>query len=183
MKIKGKVLVYGMSKYKLADTLSISVETADTIIKDYFKATEKLNNFLASCRRYGISKGYIKSFKPYSIIRYFNGWDPETITDRENFKLRGEIERASMNTPIQASGGQMTKRAMVLLRNYIKENSLQNKVLMVMTVHDQIDFEVEDSFTDEWSIIQKRIMEEAGAEIIKSIPVLSEITISESWTK
>lgn len=176
-------LVYGMSKYKLADTLSISVETADTIIKDYFKATSKLNDFLSKCRRYGISKGYIRSFKPYSIIRYFPGWNAETITDRENFKLRGEIERASMNTPIQASGGQMTKRALVLLRNYIREHQLQDKVYIVMTVHDQIDCEVESSFAEEWSLIQKKIMESAGNELIKSIPALSEITISECWTK
>lgn len=72
---------------------------------------------------------------------------------------------------------------MVLLRNYIKANNLQDKVYMVMTVHDQIDFEVIEYFAEDWSIIQKRIMEEAGSEIIKSIPVLSEITISDKWTK
>lgn len=176
-------LVYGMSKFKLADSLSIDVDVADKMIKDYFKVTEKLNNFLASCRRYGVNKGYIRSLKPYSIIRYFPGWNPETIMDKDNFKLRGEIERASMNTPIQASGGQMTKRAMVLLRNYIKEYNLQDKVYIVMTVHDQIDCEVEENFAEEWSVIQKRIMEEVGAEIIKSIPVLSEVTINSQWTK
>ena len=52
-----------------------------------------------------------------------------------------------------------------------------------MTVHDQIDCEVEESFAEEWSIIQKDIMESAGKEVIKSIPVLSDITISTSWTK
>lgn len=175
-------LVYGMSKYKLSDTLSISVETADTIIKDYFKATGNLNNFLARCRQYGVSKGYIRSFKPYSIIRYFPKWN-EDLSDKENFKIKGEIERASMNTPIQASGGQMTKRALFLLRNYIKQHNLQNDVYIVMTVHDQIDCEVKDDYAEEWSLIQKRIMEEAGSEIIKTIPVLSEITISDCWTK
>jgi len=88
-----------------------------------------------------------------------------------------------MNTPIQASGGQMTKRALHLIREYIKINNLQNKVYIVMTVHDQIDCEVEESFVEKWSIIQKNIMENAGREIIKSIPVLSEITISDVWTK
>lgn len=81
------------------------------------------------------------------------------------------------------SGGQMTKRALVLLRNYIKNNNLQNKVYIVMTVHDQIDCEVEKSFVEEWSLIQKEIMESAGREIITNVPVLSEITISDCWTK
>jgi DNA polymerase I-like protein with 3'-5' exonuclease and polymerase domains len=52
-----------------------------------------------------------------------------------------------------------------------------------MTVHDQIDCEVVADFANEWSLIQKNIMEEAGKEIIKTIPVLSEITISDCWTK
>ncbi len=52
-----------------------------------------------------------------------------------------------------------------------------------MTVHDQIDCEVQEDFAEEWSKIQQSIMQEAGAEIIKTIPVLSDITISDAWTK
>jgi len=174
-------LVYGMSKFKLADTLSIDVEDADKIIKDYFKATEKLNSFLASMRDYGVTNGYIRSFSPYKIIRYFPNWEQDK--SKLEFKEIGIIERASMNTPVQASGAQMCKRALVLIRNYIKENNLQDKVYIVMTVHDQIDCEVHESIVDEWSKIQKNLMEEAGREIIKNIPVISDITISTSWTK
>lgn len=181
MKIRGKVLVYGMSKFKLADTLSIEIDAADKIIKDYFKATDKLNKFLAGCRAYGMKYGYIRSFAPYKIIRYFPNWNP--VKEQINFKDIGSIERASMNTPIQASGSQMTKRALYLIRKYINDNNLQDKVFLVMTVHDQIDCEVEASFAEEWSLIQKNIMESAGKEIINNIPVLSEITISDVWTK
>jgi len=91
-------LIYGMSKYKLADTLDISVDDADKIIKDYFKATPKLNNYLRLCRAYGIENGYIRCAQPYSIIRYFPQWDKNVDFD---FKIKGSIERASMNTPIQ----------------------------------------------------------------------------------
>lgn len=174
-------LVYGMSKYKLADTLSIEVDAADMIIKNYFKATVQLNNFLAGCRAYGMKYGYIRCFAPYKIIRYFPNWKP--VREAMEFKEIGSIERASMNTPIQSAGGQMTKRALVVLRKYIKDNNLQDKVQIVMTVHDQIDCEVEESFVNEWSLIQKDIMESAGREIITNIPVLSDITISDSWTK
>ncbi len=174
-------LVYGMSKFKLADTLNISIDDADKIIKDYFKATEALNRYLSRCRVEGVRDGYIRSFVPYSMIRWFPQWKSKFT--EEDFKDKGSIERASMNTPIQASGGQMTKRALVLIRDYIKKNNLQNRVYIVMTVHDQIDCEVEESFVEEWSLIQKNIMESAGREIIKSIPVLSDITISDCWTK
>ena len=174
-------LIYGMSKFKLADTLSISVKEADKIIKDYFKATKTLNNYLLRCKKYGMKKGYIRSFKPYSIIRKFPTW--EQLKTKNDFKSVGEIERASMNTPIQGTSAQMTKRALYLIRNYIKDNLLHDKVYIIMTVHDQIDCEVKESLTDEWSKIQQSLMQEAGKEFIKLIPVLSEITISDAWTK
>ena len=54
-----------------------------------------------------------------------------------------------------------------------------------MTVHDQIDCEVDEDYAEEWSLIQKSLMEGAGSEIITNtdIPVLSEITISNCWQK
>jgi DNA polymerase-1 len=174
-------LIYGMSKFKLADTLNIEVKDADKLIKDYFRATVKLNSYLEKCRKYGMRNGYIRSFKPYSIIRHFPKW--QDVKDKDDFKVVGEIERASMNTPIQGSGAQMTKRALYLIRKYIKTNLLHDKVRIVMTVHDQIDCEVQEDFAEEWSKIQQGIMQDAGAEIIKSIPVLSDITISNAWTK
>lgn len=175
-------LIYGMSKFKLADTLDIKVDDADIIIKDYFKATAKLNSYLKYSREFGIKNGFITSFQPYRIMRYFPNWKPK-LNKYEDKKIVGEIERASMNTPIQASGAQQTKLALWKIREYIKLNNLQDKVQVVMTVHDQIDCEVETNFVQEWAEIQKNIMESAGAEIVKTIPVLSEITISDVWTK
>jgi len=90
-------LVYGMSKFKLADTLNIPVEEADNIIKNYFKATPDLNNWLKQMRIFGTTKGYIRSYSPYRIKRLFPKWK-----EHLDFKDKGEIERASMNTPIQA---------------------------------------------------------------------------------
>jgi DNA polymerase-1 len=173
-------LVYGMSKFKLADTLNIPVDEADIIIKNYFKATPQLNNWLQSMRTFGITNGYIRSYSPYRIKRLFPKWKPNL-----DFKDKGEIERASMNTPIQSSGGQMCKRALVLVRDYIKLYNLSNKVKIIMTVHDQIDCEVDEDYAEEWSLIQKSLMERAGSEIITNtdIPVLSEITISNCWQK
>jgi DNA polymerase I-like protein with 3'-5' exonuclease and polymerase domains len=171
-----------MSKYKLSDTLQIPLDTADKMIKDYFKVTFKLNAYLAKCRAYGVARGYIRTFKPYSYIRFFPEWR-EGLNPQWDKKVIGEIERASSNTPIQGSGAAMTKRALVKIREYIKENKLENKVFIVMTVHDQIDCEVEEYFAEEWGNIQARLMKEAGEEIIKSVPVTSEITISKVWTK
>jgi DNA polymerase-1 len=165
-----------MSEFKLSNTLSIPIEDAKQMIDKYFKNLPKLNEFLKSASAYGKKNLMIRTCKPYRRIRFFD--DP-----KGDNKLIGEIERASKNTVIQGSGADMCKLALVNIRKYIKQNNLQDKVKVVMTVHDQIDCEVTADYAKEWSLIQKKLMEDAGSVIIQGIPVLSEITISDCWTK
>lgn len=169
-------LVYGMSEFKLSKTLSIDIKDAKDMIDKYFANLPNLNKFLLTASNYGKKNLMIRTCKPFSRIRFFNDY-------KDDFKKIGEIERASKNTIIQGSGADMCKLALVNIREYIKKNKLQDKVKIVMTVHDQIDCEVINDYAEEWSLIQKELMESAGRVIIKDIPVLSEITISDCWSK
>jgi DNA polymerase I len=170
-------LAYGMSAFKLSDTLDISVDEAQTIINKYFKNLPKVKEFLDMLGWIGKQGLSIRTFQPFGRIRFFD------LDTRNDFKRLGAIERASKNTPIQGTGADMCKLALIKLRNYIYDNNLNDKVTIIMTVHDQIDSEVDKDFAEEWAIVKKRLMEEAGSTIIKSIPVISKITISNCWTK
>lgn len=169
-------LVYGMSEFKLSNTLSIPVDEAKNMITKYFSNLPKLNIFLKNASNYGKKNLMIRTLPPFNRIRFFDDPGPD-------FKKVGEIERASKNTVIQGSGADMCKLALVYIREYIKENNLQSKVKVIMTVHDQIDCEVDKDYAEEWSVIQKELMEKAGRVIIQDIPVISEITISDFWSK
>ncbi len=50
----------------------------------------------------------------------------------------------------------MTKRALVLMREYISYNDVPVK--LVMTVHDQIDTICKQEYLDEWTILMQQIM-------------------------
>ena len=93
----------------------------------------------------------------------------------------GSIERASKNTPIQGASADMTKKALVLMRNYIKENDLPVK--LVMTVHDQIDTICHNEYIDTWTDIMKRLMEKAADEIVTNKLLKAEVTVSNCWEK
>ena len=168
-------LVYGMSEFKLANTLSIPTSEAKEMIDKYFSNLPKLQEFLINAAAYGVQNKMIRTCKPYQRIRFF-----EDVTD---FKKIGEVERASKNTVIQGTAADMTKLALVYVREYIRDYNLQDKVKMVMTVHDEINCEVDADYAEEWSEIQKNLMEEAGEVIIQGIPIISEITISDKWEK
>jgi len=61
---------------------------------------------------------------------------------RNYFLKKGEIERMSLNYPIQGSSSDTTKLACIYMYRYIKENNLLNVVKMVNIVHDR-DFVVD----------------------------------------
>ena len=99
----------------------------------------------------------------------------------EDFAALGSIERASKNTPIQGTGADMTKLALVMVRKSIKQQDLPVK--LIMTVHDQIDTICKKDFAEEWSIILKGIMEEAALKIITNGLLKSDTNITKQWQK
>jgi DNA polymerase-1 len=181
VKTKVKVVLFGMSEFKLSNTLMITVEEAKALIQKYFAATKQLKNYLDGCAAYGLKNGYIRTYKPYSGIRWFPQWRANLGWQDKN--IIGEISRASYNTPVQGTGAQMTKRALVLIREYILNNNLSHLVKLVHVVHDAIYTECEESFAEEFAEIQSNLMIEAGKEYNFSIAMETDVSITDCWTK
>lgn len=170
-------LAYGMSEFKLADTLQITTEEAKEMIDKYFTVFPSIKKFLTSLGNFGKDNGYIRTFAPYRRIRWFEEWDEH----KRDFSILGSIERASKNTPIQGTGADMTKLALIKVRDIIAQNNYPVK--LVMTVHDQIDTVAHVDFAEEWSNILKETMEEAALHIIDNGLLKSDTNISNAWEK
>lgn len=70
-----------------------------------------------------------------------------------------------------------------MMRNYINDNNLHDKVKLVMQVHDQIDTICHKDYVDVWEKQMTVIMEEAAKEVIKSGLLTSETTVTDKWQK
>lgn len=175
-------VLFGMSEYKLSKTLMVTVEEAKSLIEKYFQATVQLKSYLDACANYGLKNGYIRTYKPYSGIRYFPQWKPN-LSKWEDKQIIGEITRASYNTPVQGTGALITKRALILIRDYINSNNLQEIVKLVHVVHDAIYTECREDFAEEFSKIQSNLMLKAWEEFDLKLPMLTDITITDCWTK
>jgi DNA polymerase I len=176
-------LAYGMGPHKLSWTLNITQTEATDLIDKYFEAFPSIGKFLESLGNYGKNHGFIKTYAPVRRIRHFDNWSPMLIKDMDgdSFKILGSIERASKNTPIQGTGADMTKLAMVNIREFIKQNDVPVK--MVMTVHDQIDTLCHKDYADEWSSKMSELMEAAATVILPSGLLKAEANISNQWEK
>ena len=174
-------LAYGMGPNKLSDTLNISIDDAKLLINKYFDAFPSIKGFLDKLGNFGKKYGYIKTFPPYNRKRWFTNWYPKIWDNKSSMMELGSIERASKNTPIQGASADMTKKALILMRDYI--NTYSFPVKLVMTVHDQIDTICRNDQVKNWTIIMKQLMEEAALEIVTNGLLKAEVTVSTCWEK
>jgi DNA polymerase-1 len=174
-------LAYGMGPNKLSDTLNISLDAAKELIEKYFEAFPAIKGFLDKLGNFGKRYGYIKTFPPYNRKRWFSNWYPKIWDNKSSMMELGSIERASKNTPIQGASADMTKKALVLMREYIQTVGVPVK--LVMTVHDQIDTICHNDYVKTWTYVMKKIMEDAALEIVTNGLLKAEVSVSNCWEK
>lgn len=127
---------------------------------------------------FGRNNFYIKTMHPFGRIRRFPIPDANS---KDYYKETGSIERQSKNTVIQGSGADITKLALIYIREYINKNNYPASI--VLTIHDSIICEVRDDRVEEWGQIQSELMILAGKEVVRTLPVNVDVTISKEWIK
>jgi DNA polymerase-1 len=168
-------LSYGMSEFKLADTMQIPVTEAKGIIKQFFSIVPGVERFLNALGNFGKTKGFIRSARPFLRIRWFPTYKSN------DFATLGQIERASKNTPIQATNADIIKLAMVNIDNLIVKNNYP--VQIVMQVYDELQTICKEEFAESWKVILQKEMIDAAKVVIKTIPVEVDCKISQCWSK
>lgn len=172
-------LAYGMSEFKLADTMEISVKQAKSIIEKFFKAVPAVDRFLTMVGSLGRTRGFIKTSPPYSRIRWFQNW--KKAYDDDDFKVLGEIERASKNSPIQGTNGDIIKQALIDVQTEIYLNNWD--VNIILAVYDEIQTECHEDQAEAWKIKLDELMVNAAKKVIKECPVVVDCKISDCWEK
>lgn len=125
-------LAYGMGAFSLSKQLDISEDDASELIEKYYETFPKIRGFLERIGKYGADHGHIRTYNPFRRIRHFDKWKGGDTDPKDMAK----IVRASKNTPIQGTGADMTKLALVMVRKRLKTYP---NAKMVLTVHDEIN--------------------------------------------
>ena len=180
---------YGMSPYKLSDTLDIPIDEAEEFFELYAEAFPALDNWLEEQGEKGNDQGYILIDKRHKGRRWFPQHkkiqkEYHQMHWKERNRLQGIIERASMNTPIQGTSAIMTKDAMVNVRDFLKKNNYwQNGVFMICQIHDELVFEIKDEIIDQVLPKIEQIMKESANKYLDRIEMGLDTIISKEWKK
>jgi DNA polymerase I-like protein with 3'-5' exonuclease and polymerase domains len=100
---------------------------------------------------------------------------------REYFVKKGDIERMSLNYPIQGSSADITKLAGVYFFRYLIENNLIFKVYMSNVVHDEWIVECPEDMSENIKTKLKSCMEDAGDVFCKTIKLKADPVITKYW--
>jgi len=100
------------------------------------------------------------------------------------FSKKGDIERMSLNYPIQGSSAEITKLSGVYFwEDYLLPNNLLFKVKFVNTIHDENLIEVPEDLVDEACEALVKAMEKAGSKFCQRVPLKAEPCIATYWKK
>ena len=87
-------------------------------------------------------------------------------------------ERAAMNTPIQGTAADIIKMAMINITGKIRERGLASR--LIMSIHDELVFEVKEDETNEMEKLIKEGMEHV---VTLSVPLKVSIGKGKSWAE
>jgi DNA polymerase-1 len=100
---------------------------------------------------------------------------------REYFIKKGDIERMSLNYPIQGTSADITKLAGVYFFRYLLENNLVFKVKLPNVVHDEWIVEAPKDIAENISKVLQECMEKAGDVFCKTIKLKADPCITVNW--
>ena len=161
-------IVYGISDYGLARDLNISRKEAKEYMDNYFNKFNLVRKYMDDIVEKGKEEGYVETI--LNRRRYI----PELKA--KNFNVRSFGERVAMNTPIQGSAADIIKLAMVKVYKELKNRKLKSR--LILTVHDELIFEVHRNEIDEVEKLVKNIMENS---IELKVPLKVDFAIGDSW--
>ena len=132
-------LMYGMSAFGLGKQLGISRHEAQEYVNLYFDRYPGVKKFMDEIREQARQAGFVETI--FGRRLYL----PD-INDR-NAQRRQYAERSAINAPMQGTAADIIKRAMIAVQNWLDESSVPAR--MIMQVHDELVFEVDEKSVEE----------------------------------
>jgi len=161
-------VMYGMSAFRLSRELGVPQKEASSFIDAYFTTYSGIKGFIDKTVIAAEQAGYVTTI--LGRKRYLAN------ISNQNRTVKMASERIAVNTPIQGSGADIIKRAMLALHQQLSKRGLAAR--MLLQVHDELILEAPPSEVEEVSIILKETMSEA---VTLSIPLKVSVESGASW--
>jgi DNA polymerase-1 len=161
-------LIYGMSAFGLGKQLGVHRGEAQNYIDLYFQRYPDVKKYMDETRELAHQQGFVETI--FGRRLYL----PE-INSR-NAQRRQYSERTAINAPMQGSAADIIKRAMIAIDEWIFDSP--KPITMIMQVHDELVFEIEDTFLEH---AKQRIVSAMVSAADLSVPLEVDANSGLNW--
>jgi len=163
-------ILYGMSAYGLSQELGISQKMAQAYITHYFSRYPGVKQYLDTTLRDAKETGTVRTL--LGRIRPL----PDIRSTRP--AVRQFAERTAINTPIQGTAAELIKVAMIQVDAALRERQMHR--VMILTVHDELVFEVAP---DEAEAVARMVRETMEGVWKLKVPLKVNIAFGTNWAE
>ena len=166
-------ILYGISRWGLANRLEVSPDEAQDMIDTYFERFPGIQRYMSDTLMAARETGYTRTL--FGRKTWF-----ERLRSR-NPNERAGSERAAINAPIQGTSADIIKRAMVRMDGALANAGLPD-VAMLLQVHDELVFELPEGDVEAASAVIREVMETAPEPLVKlDVPLVVDIGTGKTW--
>lgn len=161
-------VLYGVSAFGLSSRSSMAHGEAADFIKRYYQVFAGLKKYIdqqiQEVHETGLTRNKIGRLRYYPDI------------NSPNFAVRGAAERQSVNAPIQSLQADIIKMAMIKIDKSITDADCR----MLLQVHDELVFEVQEGKVSQYVPKIKEIMESAFK---LKVPIVADAKVGDNWNE
>lgn len=161
-------LIYGMSAFGLADQLHISRGEARRYMERYFERYPGVRRFMDDTRALADEKGYVETL--FGRRLYL----PDIRAG--NAALKKAAQRTAINAPMQGTAADIIKLAMIDIDCWLAEAGL--KARMLLQVHDELVFEVEEG---DLAPLSDGVVFRMTTAAALDVPLVVHVGAADSW--
>ena len=162
-------LIYGMSAFGLAKQLGVERQDAQQYIDLYFQRYPGVLDYMERTRKQAHQQGYVETL--FGRRLYL----PEI--NASNIMRQKAAERTAINAPMQGTAADIIKKSMLAVADW-QQSQIAPKARVIMQVHDELVFEVQEDAIASAQEIIRNIMEHT---VELSVPLLVSIGIGQNW--
>lgn len=159
-------LLYGMSEFGLTRQLGFSREESRGYIAKYFQRYPGVLDYMERTRQIAREQGFVETILGRRL------YTPDIMAS--NKMIKQAAERAAINAPLQGSAADIIKMAMIAVDRMLPKDQAK----MLLQVHDELVFEVDESIADE---LASKLADVMQSVLQISVPLLVEVGKGRNW--
>ena len=156
-------LIYGAGANKIGEVIGGSASDGAKLKAKFFKSIPALKKLIDGCIDYSNKHGYLPGL------------------DKRELPVRSE--HGALNVLLQSAGALIAKKALVLFNNKLKEHNLQDRVQLLLWIHDEFQIQYEENI-DEGKIGRLAVdcFKRAGEYFEIKCPITGEFKDGRNWS-